>query len=178
MQVVGREREWTEDLAKAQKVSAALEPCIRKNGSHISIAKLFQVMFTGVYNWCVKNKSTAPFFRFNGTSWQQHKPTAGVMALLSDVIAPECEVEAAKSSLEAKKEEVDREKGKADEARSKAAAKVAMDLEYNSHKESNVKEIANLYHKEGFSERLDIAEDLLCFENGVNDLGTGKYTDV
>ena len=52
VQVVGREREWTEDPAKAQRVRAALEACIGKKGSDVSIAKLFQVMLPGVYKWC------------------------------------------------------------------------------------------------------------------------------
>jgi hypothetical protein len=174
--VVGREREWTEDPAKAQRVRAALEACIRKKGSDVSIAKLFQTMFPGVYKWCGENKSTIPYFRFNGTYWQQHKSTAGVMTLLSDVLAPEFEAEATKSFLEAKeKEESDKEKAKADEARGHRAAKVALDLENNSHRESAVKEIANLYHEEGFSGKLDAAEDLLCFENGVYDLSTGQF---
>ena len=174
--MVGREREWTEDPAKAQRVRAALEACIRKKGSDVSIAKLFQTMFPGVYKWCGENKSTIPYFRFNGTYWQQHKSTAGVMTLLSDVLAPEFEAEATKSFMEAKeKEDSDKEKAKADEARGHRAAKVALDLENNSHRESAVKEIANLYHEEGFSGKLDQAEDLLCFENGVYDLSRGQF---
>ena len=154
--MVGREREWTEDPAKAQRVRAALEACIRKKGSDVSIAKLFQTMFPGVYKWCGENKSTIPYFRFNGTYWQQHKSTAGVMTLLSDVLAPEFEAEATKSFMEAKeKEDSDKEKAKADEARGHRAAKIALDLENNSHRESAVKEIANLYHEEGFSGKLD-----------------------
>ena len=49
-----------------------------------------------------------------------------------------------------------------------------MDRENNSHRETCFKEIANLYHEEGFSEKLDIAEDLLCVENRVYDLSTGR----
>ena len=173
---MGREREWTEDPAKAQRVRAALEACIRKKGSDVSIAKLFQTMFPGVYKWCGENKSTTPYFRFNGSYWQQHKSAAGVMTLLSDVLAPEFEAEATKSFLEAKeKEDSDKEKAKTDEARGHRAAKVALDLENNSHRESAVKEIANLYHEEGFSAKLDVAEDLLCFENGVYDLSRGQF---
>ena len=130
----------------------------------------------GVYKWCGENKSPIPSFRFNGTYWQQHKSTAGVMTLLSDVLAPEFEAEATKSFMEAKeKEDSDKEKAKADEARGHRAAKVALDLENNSHRESAVKEIADLYHEEGFSGKLDQAENLLCFENGVYDLSTGQY---
>ena len=98
------------------------------------------------------------------------------MTLLSDVLAPEFEAEATKSFMEAKeKEDSDKEKAKADEARGHRAAKVALDLENNSHRESAVKEIANLYHEEGFSGKLDQAEDLLCFENGVYDLSRGQF---
>ena len=46
--MVGRERKWTEDPAKAQRVRAALEACIRKKGSDVSIAKLFQTISRGV----------------------------------------------------------------------------------------------------------------------------------
>ncbi|CAK0774599.1 hypothetical protein CVIRNUC_004184 [Coccomyxa viridis] len=85
-QVVGTEREWTEDPAKAQRVRATLEACIRETGWDVSIAKLFHIMFPGVYKWCGENRSTIPFFLFNGTYWQQHKYTAGVMTTLSDVL--------------------------------------------------------------------------------------------
>ena len=174
--MVGRERKWTEDPAKAQRVRGALEACIRKKGSDVSIAKLFQVMFSGVYKWCGENKSTIPYFRFNGTCWQQHKSTAGVVTLLSDVLAPEFEAEATKSFMEAKeKEESNKNKAKADEARGHRAAMVALDLENNSHRESAVKEIANSYHEEDFSAKLDVAEDLICFENGVYDLSRGQF---
>ena len=127
-------------------------------------------MFPGVYKWCGENKSTIPYFRFNGTYWQQHKSTAGVMTLLSDVLATEFEAEATKSFLEAKeKEDNDKEKAKADKARVHRTAKVSLDLENNSHRESAVKEIANSYYEKGFSGKLDQAEDFLCFENRVYD---------
>ena len=32
-----------------------------------------------------------------------------------------------------------------------------------------------MYHEEGLSGKLDVAEELLCFENGVYDLSTGQY---
>ena len=74
------------------------------------------------------------------THWQQHKSTAGVMTLLSDVLAPEFEAEATESFTKAKeKEDREKEKAKADEARGHRAAKVALDLENNSHRESAVK---------------------------------------
>ena len=149
---------------------------MHQKGSDVSIAKLFQTMFPCMYKGCGENRSTIPFFRFNGTYWQQHKSTARVMTLLSDVLAPGFEAEANKAFMEAKeKEESDKKKAKANEARGKAAAKVAQDLENNSHRESAAKEIANLYHEEAFSKKRNIAEDLMCFENGVYDFSRGQF---
>jgi len=69
----------------------------------------------------------------------------------------------------------DKDKAKADEARGRAAAKIALDLENNSHRESAVKEIANLHHEEGLSGQLYTPKDLLCFVNGMYDLSTGQF---
>lgn len=96
-QTVGREREWANDPSKTQPP----RPASRRPAA---TSKLFQAMCSQTW-MCGEGRSITPRFRFNGTYWQRHKSHATVMTLLSDVIAPKFDVEAAKSALEAQEEE-------------------------------------------------------------------------